>query len=163
MFKIFSALGCGVNCVADKQTACAVYALDGMQNDISNAIVYVTSNPMCNTTSLGDMACPACAMQYMQQGLCLPGRYARMCYSELMQLLLLWFISLLSPLLLALLFVCIITNMSWLQYTAMHHEALCSINLANVQLIVILTMTASHLTLMDRKLESMGLVLMQTI
>lgn len=24
--------------------ACAIYALDGLQNDISNAIVYVTSN-----------------------------------------------------------------------------------------------------------------------
>jgi len=52
-----------------------VYALDGLGDDISNAITYVTSNPSCTATSADDLTCPMCAVQYMQQGLCLPGRY----------------------------------------------------------------------------------------
>ena len=59
---------------AGDQTDCAVYALDGLNSDISNAITYVTSNPSCNATSADDLTCPLCAVQYMQQGLCLPGR-----------------------------------------------------------------------------------------
>ncbi|KAL0034115.1 hypothetical protein WJX79_009686 [Trebouxia sp. C0005] len=58
-----------------EQTDCAVYALDGLGDDISNSITYVTSNPSCTATSAADLTCPMCAVQYMQQGLCLPGRY----------------------------------------------------------------------------------------
>lgn len=60
---------------AGEQTDCAVYALDGLGDDISNSITYVTSNPSCTATSAADLTCPMCAVQYMQQGLCLPGRY----------------------------------------------------------------------------------------
>ena len=59
---------------ADEQTDCAVYALDGLGDDISDAIAYVTLNPTCTAASAGDLACPSCPVEYMQQGLCLPGR-----------------------------------------------------------------------------------------
>ena len=60
---------------AGDQTDCAVYAWDGLGNDVSSAIAYVTSNPTCTPAVAGDVRCPLCAVQYMQQGLCLPGRY----------------------------------------------------------------------------------------
>ena len=60
---------------ADEQTDCAVYALDGLRDDISDAIAHVTLNPTCTAgASPGDLACPLCPVEYMQQGLCLPGR-----------------------------------------------------------------------------------------
>lgn len=61
--------------LAEEQTDCAVYAMDGLGDDISNAIAYVTSNPTCSAAFAGDLACPQCAVEYMQQGLCLPDRY----------------------------------------------------------------------------------------
>ena len=61
---------------AGDQSNCAVYAEDGLGNDISNSIAYATSNPTCSPAFAGDVRCPLCAVQYMQQGLCLPGRYA---------------------------------------------------------------------------------------
>ena len=60
---------------ADDQADCAVYAQDGLGNDVSSAIAYVTRNPTCTPAFAGDVRCPLCAVQYMQQGLCLPGRY----------------------------------------------------------------------------------------
>lgn len=61
--------------LAEEQTDCAVYALDGLGDDISNTIAYVTSNPTCSAAFAGDLACPQCALEYMQQGFCLPDRY----------------------------------------------------------------------------------------
>ena len=61
--------------LAEEQTDCAVYAMDGLGDDISSSIAYVTSNPSCSASFAGDMACPQCAVEYMQQGLCLPDRY----------------------------------------------------------------------------------------
>ena len=90
-----------------------------MQNDISNAIGYVISNPTCNTTSLGDMSCPKCAMQYMQQGLCLPGRCVTMRHLKGIPVRSFWFLSLVSSLSLVLMFLFVITNMCWLQRTGM--------------------------------------------
>lgn len=64
---------------ADEQTDCAVYAVDGLDDDISSSITYVTSNPSCTATAADDLTCPMCAVEYMQQGLCLPGRYSAAC------------------------------------------------------------------------------------
>ena len=61
---------------ADDQSNCAVYAQDGLGNDISSSVAYATSNPTCSPAFAGDVRCPLCAAQYMQQGLCLPGRCA---------------------------------------------------------------------------------------
>ena len=61
--------------LAEDQTDCAVYAMDGLGDDISSSIAYVTSNPACSAAFAGDLACPQCAVEYMQQSLCLPGRY----------------------------------------------------------------------------------------
>lgn len=61
-------------CAADDQTGCDAYALDGQGNDISSSIQYATSNPSCTAVQAGDASCLLCAVQYMQQGLCLPGR-----------------------------------------------------------------------------------------
>ena len=68
-----------VRCPADEQTDCAVYAVDGLDDDISSSITYVTSNPSCTATAADDLTCPMCAVEYMQQGLCLPGRYSAAC------------------------------------------------------------------------------------
>ena len=59
---------------ADEQTDCAVYALDGLGDDISDAIACVTLNPTCTAIAAGGLTCPSCPVEYMQQGLCLPGR-----------------------------------------------------------------------------------------
>ncbi len=61
--------------LAEEQTDCTVYATDGLGDDISSSIAYVTSNPACSAAFAGDLACPQCAVEYMQQGLCLPARY----------------------------------------------------------------------------------------
>lgn len=70
-------------CAVDDQTGCAAYALDGQGNDISSSIQYATSNPSCTVVQAGDASCPLCAVQYMQQGLCLPGRSVSSAYSLL--------------------------------------------------------------------------------
>jgi len=80
------------------QTDCAAYALDGLGDDISKSIAYTTSNPACTAASAGDLACPLCAVQYMQQGMCLPGRYALLsvrchtciCFSMMIAYILVW-------------------------------------------------------------------------
>ena len=59
---------------AGDQSNCAVFAQDGLGNDISSSIAYATSNPTCSPAFVADVRCPLCAVQYMQQGLCLPGR-----------------------------------------------------------------------------------------
>ena len=61
--------------LAEQQTDCAAYAIDGLGDDISTSIAYVTTNPTCSASFAGDLACPQCAVEYMQQGLCLPDRY----------------------------------------------------------------------------------------
>ena len=63
-------------CSADDQTDCAAIATDAQGDDISSSIQYATSNPTCPAADAGDLSCPLCAVQYMQQGLCLPGRSA---------------------------------------------------------------------------------------
>jgi len=59
---------------AEEQTDCAVYAIDSLGDDISNAIDFAISDLACNSNLVGDSSCPMCAVQYLQQGLCLPGR-----------------------------------------------------------------------------------------
>jgi len=59
---------------AEEQTDCAVYALNSLGDDISNAIDFAISNLACNSKLVEDSSCPVCAVQYMQRGLCLPGR-----------------------------------------------------------------------------------------
>ena len=66
--------------LADEQTDCAVYAVDGLGDDISSSITYATSNPSCTATAADDLTCPMCAVEYMQLGLCLPGRYSVACF-----------------------------------------------------------------------------------
>ena len=59
---------------AEEQADCAVYAIDSLGDDISNAIDFAISNLACNSNLVEGSSCPVCAVQYMQQGLCLPGR-----------------------------------------------------------------------------------------
>ena len=64
----------GLICAAEEQTDCAVYAIDSLDDDISNAIDFAIITLACNSNLVEDSSCPVCAVQYMQQGLCLPGR-----------------------------------------------------------------------------------------